>query len=94
MKSETPGNGTSGVELSNVSQHGCWLLVDGKEYFLPVDAFPWFGDATVAQMSSIERLSENHLHWPELDVDLPLESIEHPECFPLVSKAGGEKTRA
>jgi hypothetical protein len=68
--------------------------VDGKEYFLPFDAFPWFRDATVAQISSIERLSESHLHWPELDVDLTLESIEHPERFPLVSKGGIEGTRS
>ena len=26
------------------------------------------------------------LYWPDLDVDLAVESIEHPERFPLVSK--------
>jgi hypothetical protein len=26
-------------------------------------------------------------HWPELDVDLDLERIEHPEKFPLVALA-------
>ena len=25
-------------------------------------------------------------YWPDLDVDLGIESIEHPECFPLVTK--------
>jgi hypothetical protein len=25
-------------------------------------------------------------YWPELDVDLDLERVEHPEKFPLVAK--------
>jgi hypothetical protein len=31
--------------------------------------------------------SPNHLYWPGLDVDLAVESIRHPEHFPLVSQA-------
>ena len=34
MKSARRGQSTSGVELSNVSQHGLWLLVDGHEAHL------------------------------------------------------------
>jgi hypothetical protein len=30
--------------------------------------------------------SSHHLYWPDLDVDLAVESIEHPERFPLVSR--------
>src|SRR5215475_2321541 len=30
--------------------------------------------------------STHHLYWPDLDVDLAVESIEHSERFPLVSK--------
>ena len=32
-------------------------------------------------------LTERHLYWPELDIDLAVESIEQPERFPLVAKA-------
>ena len=46
---------TSTVELSNVSAHGIWLLIDDRELFLPYDEFPWFRAATIAQLSSIER---------------------------------------
>ena len=87
MKSARPGPSISGVELANVSQHGLWLLVDGQEHFLPFDAFPWFRNATVAQLSRIERPAPGHLRWPELDIDLSLRSIEHPEDYPLVSRA-------
>ena len=79
---------TSTLELSNVSAHGLWLLVDERELYLPFDDFPWFRDATIAQLSRIERPGKGHLRWPDLDVDLSLDSIEHLERYPLVSGAG------
>ena len=88
MKSAEPGTSTSGVELSNVSQHGLWLFIDGQEHYLPFDDFPWFRQATIGQLTSIERPSPDHLRWPKLDLDLSLESIERPETFPLVSRPG------
>lgn len=77
---------TSGIELSNVSRHGLRLTVDGRVRSLPFSEFPWFENATIGQLSLIERPSPNHLRWPALDVDLTLESIDRPEDFPLVSR--------
>lgn len=88
MKSKESGVSTSGVELSNVSAQGLSLLVDGRKHYLAFDHFPWFRHATIGQLSVIERPSSDHLHWPELDVDLSLQSIERPEDFPLVSRSG------
>ena len=84
------GRPTSVVELTNVSVHGMWLLVDGREIFLPFDAFPWFREASIAQLACIERLTPDHLFWPDLDVDLSIDSIDHQERYPLVSGAGAE----
>ena len=89
MKSGKPGTGTSGVELANVSKHGFWVLIDGRELYLPFDAFPWFGDASIKQLSEIERPRPGHLRWPLIDVDLTVASIEDPERYPLVSGVGG-----
>ncbi len=86
MRSAEPGTNTSAVELANVSPHGLWLLVDAREHYLPFEQFPWFREATIAQLSRIERRSRDHLHWPDLDVDLTLDSIERPEAYPLVSR--------
>jgi hypothetical protein len=72
--------------LTNVSQHGLWLLVDGRDRHLPYDQFLWFRHGTVAQLSAIERPTHEHLRWPDLDVDLTLESIDQPGDFPLVSR--------
>jgi hypothetical protein len=78
---------TSTVELSNVSAHGIWLLIDERELFLPFDEFPWFREATIAQLASIERPSRESLRWLDLDMDLSIDSIEHPDRYPLVSRA-------
>ena len=79
----THGANISRVEVGNIDQHGLWLLVDDKEYFLPYQSFPWFRKATVDQILTVELLHGDHLHWPDLDVDLSLDSLAHPESFPF-----------
>ena len=86
MKYETHGAGTSAAEVTNVSAHGLWLLIHEEEVFLPFETFPWFRDAPIGQVLHVELPTEQHLYWPELDVDLEVESILHPERFPLVSR--------
>lgn len=81
-----PGTATSAAEVTNISKHGFWLLIDGREHFLPFDEFPWFKKATVETILRLERPTPEHLHWPDLDVDLALDSIEHPERYPLKSR--------
>jgi len=79
------GIATSAVEVTNISQHGLWLLLDEREYFLPFDTFPWFKDAPVGKILHVELPAKEHVYWPDLDVDLEMESILHPERYPLVS---------
>ena len=86
MKSETPGIDTSPAEVTNISPHGFWLLIDERELFLSFDDFPWFRDAPVASILHVERPNSEHLYWPDLDVDLSIQIIEHPEKYPLKSK--------
>ena len=82
MNSSTRGANTSVVEVTHIDSRSLWLYVDGKEHFMPFDEFPWFADATVRQISNIERQSTDHFHWPDLDVDLTLDMIDHPENYP------------
>jgi len=84
MKSEGPGTSISEVEVLNISAHGLWLYVNGKEYFLPYTQYPWFRDARVNAVLNVQLLHKNHLYWPDLDVDLDIDSLEHPEDYPLV----------
>lgn len=83
MSSQVPGKSTSLAEVTNISNHGIWLLTRGKELFIPYEEFPWFKDAPVGKILNVEEPMPGHFYWPELDVDLGIESIEHPERFPL-----------
>ena len=83
-----PGIATLAVEVTNVSKHCFWLLLDDEELVVPFADFPWFKSATIEQLSDVERPTEDHLYWPTIDVDLSVESIRKPENFPLVSKSG------
>ena len=86
MRSQKLGVNTSAVEISNVSAHGLWLLAKGAEYFLPYDEYPWFKKAAIGDILKVQLLHEDHLHWPELDIDLSLASLKNPENYPLIYK--------
>ncbi len=83
MSSSTHGISTSETEVTHVSSHGVWLLSNGREMFLSYDDFPWFKDAPIGQVINVEQASPGHFYWPDLDVDVGIETIEHPERFPL-----------
>jgi hypothetical protein len=85
MKSLKSGKDTSSVEVTNISPQGFWVLLDSRELFLGFTDFPWFADATVRQIGKVERPMPHHLYWPDLDIDLSIESIEDPGRFPLVA---------
>jgi hypothetical protein len=74
---------TTDVDVASISRHGFWLYLDGRELFLSFKEFPWFVEAPVHKIVNVLRPSADHLYWPDLDVDLSVESIEHPERFPL-----------
>lgn len=74
------------IEVSLVSKLGFWILIEDEELFLAYADFPWFKTATIEQIMLVEHPSRNHLYWPNLDVDLSLESIRNPDLFPLISK--------
>ena len=83
MKSFARGLRTSPVEVVNVSPHGLWLAVRGKEYFLPHEEFPWFQDARLSEIHRVQLVHGRFLRWEDLDVELALASLEHPDRYPL-----------
>ena len=85
MPSAEPGTITSPVEVTNVSRHGFWLLLPEGEYFVPFADFPWFREAPIGKLLNVTLPTSHRLYWPDLDVDLAIESVEHPEQFPLVA---------
>ncbi len=86
MTLQTRGESISEIEVSHINMHGFWLCVKDKEYFLPYDEYPWFKETKVKEILNVQLLHGHHLYWPELDVDLEIDSLENPQDYPLVYK--------
>ena len=83
MKLKNLGKNTSSVEVTQITPNGIWLLAKMTEYFLSYDEFPWFKHGTVAQIHHVRLLHGFHLRWPDLDVDLDLDSLKNIQKYPL-----------
>jgi hypothetical protein len=75
--------GPTALAVTCVAADGLWLLTGERRLFLPYSDVPWFKDAPLPSILRIEEPSPGHFYWPDLDVDLAREAIEHPDRFPL-----------
>jgi hypothetical protein len=87
VKSETVGKIILEAEVTRIDKQGIWLLIGEKESFLSFEDFPWFRNAPASAIHNVDLVNPRHLHWPDLDVDLAVESIEHPERFPFIAES-------
>ena len=90
MKSAQHGSNILPVEVTNISIHDVWMIINDQEFFLSYQDVPWFQDAPIKKILHVEMPSEHHLYWPELDVDLDIDSIISPDKYPLVSQYPAE----
>jgi hypothetical protein len=86
MKSLKNGINTLKPGITNISQHGFWVLLKAKEYFISFDQYPWFENAKISSIFNVKIFHNHHLYWPELDVDLTTEILDNPENYPLIYK--------
>ena len=86
MKSEAVGTSTLEAEVTQIDRQGIWVLIGDKESFVPFENYPKFRDASVSAIHNVQLLNANHLYWPELDIDVAVDSIDRPGSFPLVAK--------
>jgi hypothetical protein len=70
--------------VQTISNNGLCLFVNNQEYFLPFESFPWFKNARVSEVQTVVLNHEHHLHWPDLDIDLELDSIINPKNYPNI----------
>lgn len=70
-------------EVTNIEKQGFWLWTNSQEYFVAFADYPAFWDATIAQIHHVQTLSPGQLYWPDLDIDIEVDALEHPERFPL-----------
>ncbi len=86
MSLSAHGVAVSAIEVTNISSHGIWLLAHDQELFMSYDDIPWFKEQPIKAVLHVEEPSPGHFYWPDIDVDLTQEIIEHPERFPNMSE--------
>ena len=81
-------NNTSSTSVSvlMINAQGIMLSVLGNDYFVSYNRRPWMQDAPVRSVLNVQMSGNRAIEWPDLDVDLEIESLQHPERYPFVMK--------
>ena len=74
------------VDVLMINDKGLMLSVLGQDYFLSYNRVPWMKDATINEVLNVRMSGQNAIEWPKLDVDLEVDSLRHPERYPLLIK--------
>lgn len=69
-----------------INDKGLMISVQGQDYFLSYNRIPWMRNASIADALNVQMSGRNAIEWPNLDVDLEIESLKHPERYPLLIK--------
>ena len=69
-----------------INSQGMLLMVQGQEYFVTFQRLPWLRNASIANALNVRMAGSRAIEWPDLDIDLELECLRHPERYPLVMK--------
>lgn len=67
-----------------IDAQGMMLSVLGQDSFVSYNRVPKLRDARVSSALNVRMAGPNAIEWPELDVDLEIESLKHPERYPSV----------
>lgn len=74
------------VNVLMINAQGMMLSVLGQDYFISYNRMPWLRDARISSVLNVRMAGRNAIEWPELDIDLEIESLKHPERYPLIMK--------
>ena len=86
---ETTLNSNSSNTSANVlmiNDKGLMLSVLGQDYFISFNRLPWMKDAAIRDVLDVQMCGDDSIEWPKLDIDLEIDSLKHPERYPLVMK--------
>ena len=87
MQTDSKSNtSNTSVSVLMINAQGIMLSVLGNDYFLSYNRIPWMQDAPVRSVLNVQMSGSRAIEWPDLDVDLEIESLRHPERYPLVMK--------
>ena len=74
------------VAVLMINAQGMLITVQGQDYFLSYNRVPWLRDARISSVLNVRMSGARSIEWPELDVDIEVESLRHPERYPLIIK--------
>ena len=77
---------STSVDVLMINDKGVMISVQGQDYFLSYNRVPWMRDATINEVLDVQMSGTNAIEWPKLDVDLEVDSLRHPERYPLIIK--------
>lgn len=69
-----------------INAQGIMLSVLGNDYFVSYNRLPWMKDASIKSVLNVQMSGNDAIEWHDLDVDLEIDSLKHPERYPLVMK--------
>ena len=72
------------VNVLMINAQGIMISVLGHDYFLSYNRIPWMQDAPIRSVLNVRMSGSEAIEWPDLDVGLEIDSLQHPERYPLV----------
>lgn len=74
------------VSILMINAQGIMLSVQGNDYFISYNRMPWLKDARISDVLNVRMSGRSAIEWASLDIDLEIESLKHPERYPLIMK--------
>ena len=74
------------VSVLMINAQGIMLSVLGNDYFISYNGMPWLKDARISDVLNVQMSGRSAIEWKNLDIDLEIESLKHPERYPLIMK--------
>ena len=87
MKNDSENNtSNTSVSVLMINGQGIMITVGGRDYFWSYNRIPWMREASIKDVLNVQMCGDEAIEWPALDVDLEIESLRHPERYPLLIK--------
>lgn len=74
------------VSVLMINAQGIMICVNGQDFFLSYNRIPWMRDASIKDVLNVQMCGNEAIEWPTLNVDLEIDSLRHPERYPLLIK--------
>lgn len=87
IKTEYDANSqNTSVSVLMINAQGIMLSVQGNDFFISYNRMPWLRDARISDVLNVRMCGRSAIEWEALGVDLEIESLKHPERYPLIMK--------